>query len=190
MDFRQEAENIERFQRFFKDDRRVRAPSVLPQFTSRRVLVMEYISGTKIDRLQEHFRTGRLSFKQVMETLTGVYMRMMMVDGFMHADPHPGNLLVRDDGMLVTRGDANPVEDASPLAPADVEGVVRLVVPLVGRPLMVTRGPRAGDLSWTGLLLGALLLVSLRPPRGRPRRRRPAAVPAPVRDRREFWTGS
>ena len=62
---------------------------------------MEYIVGTKIDRLQEDFRTGRLSFKQVMEALTGVYMRMMMVDGFMHADPHPGNLLVQDDGTLV-----------------------------------------------------------------------------------------
>ena len=36
-----------------------------------------------------------------METLTNVYLRMMMVDGFMHADPHPGNLLVQDDGTLV-----------------------------------------------------------------------------------------
>jgi len=101
MDFRQEAENIDRFHRFFRDDRRVRAPGVLPQFTSKRVLVMEFIGGTKIDRLQEDFRTGRHSFKQVMETLTGVYMRMMMVDGFMHADPHPGNLLVQEDGTLV-----------------------------------------------------------------------------------------
>jgi len=101
MDFRTEAENIERFQRFFRTDRRVRAPTVLPQFTRKRVLVMEHLPGTKIDRLHERFRSGRLSFKQVMETLTGVYMRMMMVDGFMHADPHPGNLLVQDDGTLV-----------------------------------------------------------------------------------------
>jgi len=36
-----------------------------------------------------------------METLTTVYLRMLMVDGFMHADPHPGNLLVQDDGTLV-----------------------------------------------------------------------------------------
>ena len=101
MDFRVEAENIERFQRFFRDDRRVRAPAVLPQFTRRRVLVMEHLEGTKIDRLQDRFASGRLSFKQVMETLTGAYLRMMMVDGFMHVDPHPGNLLVQDDGTLV-----------------------------------------------------------------------------------------
>jgi predicted unusual protein kinase regulating ubiquinone biosynthesis (AarF/ABC1/UbiB family) len=101
MDFRQEAENVERFQRFFRSDRRVRAPFVLTRFTRRRVLVMEYCPGTKVDRLHDRFKTGQLSFKQVMETLTGLYLRMMMVDGFMHADPHPGNLLVQDDGTLV-----------------------------------------------------------------------------------------
>jgi signal peptidase I len=100
----------------------------------------------------------------------------------------PGTLVthrvvrIRDDGMLVTRGDANPVEDASPLAPADVVGVVRLVVPLVGRPLLVARGPSAGDLTWTGLLLAAVLLATPRPSRSRSRRRRPPALPAPVRD--------
>ena len=36
-----------------------------------------------------------------MQTVTGTYLRMMMVDGFLHADPHPGNLLVQDDGTLV-----------------------------------------------------------------------------------------
>jgi predicted unusual protein kinase regulating ubiquinone biosynthesis (AarF/ABC1/UbiB family) len=101
MDFRQEAENIERFQRFFRSDRRVRAPTVVPRFTRRRVLVMEHCPGTKVDRLHERFRSGGLSFRQLMETLTGLYLRMMMVDGFMHADPHPGNLLVQDDGTLV-----------------------------------------------------------------------------------------
>lgn len=101
MDFRQEATHIERFQKFFRAERRVRAPDVLEAFTRRRVLVMEHCSGTKIDRLQDHFRTGRLSFRHVMEALTGVYLRMMMVDGFMHADPHPGNLLVEDDGTLI-----------------------------------------------------------------------------------------
>jgi len=101
MDFREEAANIARFRRVFTDERRVRAPVVLEAFTRRRVLVMEHVAGTKIDRLHAHFESGRLSFLGVMETLTGVYLRMMMVDGFMHADPHPGNLLVQDDGTLV-----------------------------------------------------------------------------------------
>ena len=101
MDFQHEADNIARFQRTFADDPRVRAPIVLSEFTRRRVLVMEHCAGTKIDSLQRQFESGRLSFRRVMETLTNVYLKMMMVDGFMHADPHPGNLLVQDDGTLV-----------------------------------------------------------------------------------------
>ena len=101
MDFRQEAEHIEHFRRHFSGDRHVRAPRVLTEYTRKRVMVMEYCPGTKIDRLHDLFRTGRLSFKQVMERVSGLYLRMMMVDGFMHADPHPGNLLLQEDGTLV-----------------------------------------------------------------------------------------
>ena len=101
MDFEQEAENIARFQRSFASDDRVRAPAVLPRFTRKRVLVMEHCEGTKIDRLHDRFAEGHLSFRQVMESLTNAYLRMMMVDGFMHADPHPGNLLVQDDGTII-----------------------------------------------------------------------------------------
>ena len=101
MDFRDEAANVARFRRVFAEDRKVRAPVVLEHMTRRRVLVMEHVAGTKIDRLHPLFASGRLSFRQVMESLTGVYLRMMMVDGFMHADPHPGNVLVEDDGTLV-----------------------------------------------------------------------------------------
>lgn len=101
MDFRDEASNMARFRRVFASERRVRVPAVVEHMTRRRVLVMEHVVGTKIDRLHPLFEAGRLSFRDVMETLTGVYLRMMMVDGFMHADPHPGNLLVQDDGTLV-----------------------------------------------------------------------------------------
>ena len=101
MDFRQEAENLARFRRFFSGERKVRAPMVLERFTRKRVLVMERVRGTKIDKLHDQFLSGRLRFQEVMERLTSVYMRMMMVDGFMHADPHPGNLLVQDDGTIV-----------------------------------------------------------------------------------------
>ncbi len=101
MDFRMEASNIERFQRYFRHERKVRAPDVLEKFTRRRVLVMEYCTGTKVDALQEHFEAGTLNFSGVMESLTGLYLRMMMVDGFLHADPHPGNILVQGDGTVV-----------------------------------------------------------------------------------------
>jgi predicted unusual protein kinase regulating ubiquinone biosynthesis (AarF/ABC1/UbiB family) len=101
MDFRREAASIARFRETFKNERRVRAPEVIERFTTRRVLVMERVVGTKVDRLHDLFATGRLSFHQLMETLSGLYLRMMMVDGFLHADPHPGNILVQDDGTIV-----------------------------------------------------------------------------------------
>jgi len=101
MDFHKESENIKRFQLYFRDDPTVRAPDVLDEYTRRRVLVMERCTGTKIDQLHDQFATGRLEFNEVMERLTGLYLRMMMVDGFLHADPHPGNLLIQDDGTIV-----------------------------------------------------------------------------------------
>ncbi len=101
MDFRQEAENMASFRHFFPEDGTVRIPKVLDSFTRRRVLVMEFCSGTKIDALQDRFDSGELDFNQVMENLTGLYLRMMMVDGFLHADPHPGNILVEESGRLV-----------------------------------------------------------------------------------------
>src|SRR5690606_26930657 len=85
----------------FASDGRVRAPAVHEQFTTRRVLVMEWVEGDKVDRLAERFRTGDLSFRYVMETLVEVYLRMMLVDGFLHADPHPGNILVDRNGTIV-----------------------------------------------------------------------------------------
>jgi len=101
MDFRHEAENMEVFRTFFPDEGRVRIPRVWEEQTRRRVLVMEFCSGTKIDQLQDRFDSGELDFTDLMETLTGLYLRTMMVDGFLHADPHPGNLLVQDDGRIV-----------------------------------------------------------------------------------------
>ncbi len=101
MDFVQEADNIARFVSFFPSDTGVRAPRVLERFTRRRVLVMDRERGTKVNQLHDRFASGSLRFDTVMERLTMAYLRMMMLDGFLHADPHPGNILVAEDGDLV-----------------------------------------------------------------------------------------
>jgi predicted unusual protein kinase regulating ubiquinone biosynthesis (AarF/ABC1/UbiB family) len=62
---------------------------------------MEWIDGDKVDRLGERFESGDLRFNELMETLTEIYFRMMLIDGFLHADPHAGNILVQKDGTIV-----------------------------------------------------------------------------------------
>lgn len=101
LDLRREAEHTEWFRRHFADDPRVTAPRVLDAFTRQRMLVTEWMPGVKVDRLEERFASGELSFPKLMDTLTETYVRMMLVDGALHADPHPGNILVQDDGTLV-----------------------------------------------------------------------------------------
>jgi predicted unusual protein kinase regulating ubiquinone biosynthesis (AarF/ABC1/UbiB family) len=101
MDFREEAAHIEQFRKLFANEKRVRAPFVYPEFTRRRVLVMEWIDGDKIDRLAPRFASGELRFTTLMETLSEIYLRMMLLAGFLHADPHPGNILVDASGTIV-----------------------------------------------------------------------------------------
>ena len=101
MDFLAEADNMRRFHRMFADVEGVRAPEVVGDLTTSRVLVMEHLDGTKVDQLADRFASGELEFEAVMKRLTGLYLRMMMLDGFLHADPHPGNLMVAADGTLV-----------------------------------------------------------------------------------------
>jgi predicted unusual protein kinase regulating ubiquinone biosynthesis (AarF/ABC1/UbiB family) len=62
---------------------------------------MEWVQGDKVDRLDARLKSGELEFDQLMETLTEIYLRMLLVNGFMHADPHPGNILVDPEGRIV-----------------------------------------------------------------------------------------
>ena len=101
MDFREEARHMALFQAHFGDDPRVVAPVAVEGLVRRRVLVMEWIEGDRIDTLADRFGAGELSFSGLMETLTEVYLRMLLVEGILHADPHPGNLMVDRTGRVV-----------------------------------------------------------------------------------------
>lgn len=101
MDFREEARNARMIRANFATDTRVRVPDVVEPYTRQRVIVLEYMEGTKIDRLQDRINQGDVSLDTLLETIIQVYVQMMLVDGVFHADPHPGNLLVDPEGRLV-----------------------------------------------------------------------------------------
>jgi predicted unusual protein kinase regulating ubiquinone biosynthesis (AarF/ABC1/UbiB family) len=101
MDFREEARHMELFHTHFGADPRLVAPVAVDGYVRRRVLVMEWLDGDRIDHLAPRLAAGDLEFRPLMETLTEVYVRMLLIDGVLHADPHPGNILVDEAGRIV-----------------------------------------------------------------------------------------
>ncbi len=97
MDFRLEAEYATEVRTNFTGNPRVRIPEVMHELTRQRVLVLEFLEGTRPDRL----RPGSVDAQRLASQVIEAYVQMMLVDGLFHADPHPGNLLVQRDGTLV-----------------------------------------------------------------------------------------
>lgn len=99
VDYASEAHNAERFRRNFRDWRAVYVPRIFWTHTTTRVLTMEFIRGTKVTEV-EALRARRISPVKVNRLLVRAYLKQLLEDGFFHADPHPGNLLVMDTGHL------------------------------------------------------------------------------------------
>lgn len=99
VDYVKEGRNADRFRYNFRAWRAVRVPKIFWSHTSRRVLTLEFIRGTKVTDL-EALRARRISPVKVNRLLVRTYLKQLLEDGFFHADPHPGNLLVMDSGHL------------------------------------------------------------------------------------------
>lgn len=99
MDYVKEGGNADRFRFNFRTWRAIRVPKIFWSHTSRKVLTLEFIRGTKVIDV-EGLRVRRLSAVKVNRLLVRTYLKQLLEDGFFHADPHPGNLLVMDSGHL------------------------------------------------------------------------------------------
>lgn len=100
MDYAREGRNADRFRHNFRDWRVVRVPVIHWSHSASRVLTMEFVRGTKVVDL-EGLRARGISPVKVNRLLVRAYLKQLLEDGFFHADPHPGNLLVMDSGHLV-----------------------------------------------------------------------------------------
>jgi len=95
LDFAHEGRNAEKVHRLFSDYQWLRVPRIHWDATSSRVLTMEFLEGGHINDL-EYMRAHQLNPYEVSSKLGRLYSHMIFIEGFVHSDPHPGNILVRN----------------------------------------------------------------------------------------------
>ncbi len=99
MDLRAEARNIDRFARNFADEPNVRLPKVYHEFCNSSLLTMEYLSGRKVTQVEDWSSFPREP-EEIANLGTKLLLKSVFEHRFYHADPHPGNFLVADDGTV------------------------------------------------------------------------------------------
>lgn len=99
VDMQSELSNLERFRQAYPTSG-IRMPLPYPHFCSHDALVMSFEDGVRFDD-RERLAGLQVSFETLMERLVLFYTEQMLVKGFFHADPHPGNLLVTEQGELI-----------------------------------------------------------------------------------------
>ena len=99
IDFKNEGRNIEIFAHNFKGDHTVKVPKVSWDKTASHVLTMEYIHGIKVSNLAE-LEKARLDRKIIARNAGRALFKQIFIDGFFHADPHPGNLFILEGNVI------------------------------------------------------------------------------------------
>ncbi|MBN1166494.1 MAG: AarF/ABC1/UbiB kinase family protein [Methanospirillaceae archaeon] len=84
----------------FRDNPVIKAPLIYWEYSGPLMLTMEFIEGVRIDRV-EVIRSWGVDPKKIAEAGFQSYLQQIFVDGFFHSDPHPGNLMVTKEGVLV-----------------------------------------------------------------------------------------
>jgi predicted unusual protein kinase regulating ubiquinone biosynthesis (AarF/ABC1/UbiB family) len=100
LDYIQEGHNAETIAANTTGDPGILIPRIHWEYTTHRVLTMEFMGGMKISNYEEIEQAG-VSRHAIASKLLQTYVKQVLVDGFFHADPHPGNLFVTADGKLV-----------------------------------------------------------------------------------------
>lgn len=99
MDFMMEAEHIDEFKRLNSEDTFVDCPAVKHNLTTARVLVMEYINGHRIDDIKQ-LKTQGYNVEELGIHLGKNYVKQIIEDGYFHADPHPGNIWIKNGKII------------------------------------------------------------------------------------------
>jgi predicted unusual protein kinase regulating ubiquinone biosynthesis (AarF/ABC1/UbiB family) len=100
IDYIHEGKNADRFRENFKNNSRIKIPLVYWQYTTKRVLTLEYLPGIKVDD-RESLEAQGVNLDQVIQLGICSYLQQLLKDGFFQSDPHPGNLAVTLQGELI-----------------------------------------------------------------------------------------
>lgn len=122
LDYCQEAQSMQIIKQNLREEKGVYIPNVYQKYSSKRVLTIEYCEGVKISDVAQISAWG-VDLEELAEYFVRVYCQMVLIDGFYHADPHPGNVLVNEKGQIVLI-DFGAV---STLSPAMKEGIPKLI---------------------------------------------------------------
>ena len=128
MDYENEGRNAEKFAELYGSMQDIYVPSIYWQYTGRRVLTMEWITGTKLTNLEAVAAQG-LNATYLVEVGVQCSLRQLLEHGFFHADPHPGNLLAMPSGKLAYLDFGM----MSQVKPYQRYGLVEAIVHLVNR---------------------------------------------------------
>jgi predicted unusual protein kinase regulating ubiquinone biosynthesis (AarF/ABC1/UbiB family) len=128
MDYTQEGRNAERFTKLYGHLKDIYVPKIYWEYTGRRVLTMEWITGTKLTNM-EAIKAQGIDARHLIDMGVQCSLRQLLEHGFFHADPHPGNLLATPEGKLAYL-DFGMMSEVKPY---QRYGLIEAVVHLVNR---------------------------------------------------------
>lgn len=100
LDYTIEAHHMTRIHAQFKKDPDIHIPLAFHYYTTKRVLVMEYVCGEKLQEVIDQPNQAQLK-KRLAEQIVNATFKQVLIEGFFHADPHPGNIMYHTDGRLI-----------------------------------------------------------------------------------------
>ncbi len=100
LDYLKEGQNLVTLGENLSSYRKLIVPQPIDDYCTSRVLTMQYIQGQKVTMINPVIKTGR-DYEPLIDNLVEAYLKQIIVDGFAHADPHPGNVHLTPDNKIV-----------------------------------------------------------------------------------------
>jgi predicted unusual protein kinase regulating ubiquinone biosynthesis (AarF/ABC1/UbiB family) len=100
IDYIREGKNADRFRKNFKHYSQIKVPKVYWKYTTKNILVLEYLPGIKVDD-RTTLKDSRINLDSIIQLGICSYLKQLLIDGFFQSDPHPGNMAVSQRGELI-----------------------------------------------------------------------------------------